>query len=196
MRFLLSLLFVASITATVSAADPSPAELLEWDARFLDVEQPTMPNLPGVGQGWGLRLVNVHYTAPEGKLPARYDLVFNFTREIPDTYMSEFAAQFPLAPSTCSSIIFYALDNFDIPFARLPFYLSEGELTGKPGDSFKVTVLVDKATLDKTVEKRVIVPAQGDRPAIYATGRIRVRPVIGVPNVGEYRGSLIIRVRS
>jgi hypothetical protein len=196
-RFLLSLLLVSSIATAASAADPLPEELLEFDAHYLDTGG-LLPRdvLPPPMSEWGVRIVNVRYIPGEGRLPARYDIVFNFTHDIPETYMSEFMAQFPPTPGPCSSIIFYALDNFDIPFARCPFYLSEGELTGKTGDSFKVSVLVDKAVLEKVKEKRVVLPGHGDVPPVYATGRFRVRPVLGAPNVGDYRGALILRVRS
>jgi hypothetical protein len=149
------------------AAEPAPR--FEWDIRYLERE-------------WGLRLKNVQFVPGTDKGPAKFELLLGLDRDIPETFMSEFAAQFPPEPSPATSIVFYAQDFDNVAVGRGVFYLSAGELTGKAGDAFKVTVLLDKAVLDKVLEKRVLVPGHGDRP------------VLGLPRAGDYRGALILRV--
>jgi hypothetical protein len=176
-RGLVSVAALLGLSVISFGADPQ--NLPEWDIRYLEKE-------------WGLRLKGVHFTAATDKAPAKFELLMSFDREIPETFLSEFTAQFPAVPAPCSSITFHCFDIDDVAAGRASFYLSAGELTGKVGDAFKVTVLVEKAVLDKITETRVIAPGP---PPILEIGRIRVRPVPGLPRAGEYRDALSLRLR-
>ncbi len=160
---------------------PAPLDRLDrWDTSYLEKE-------------WGIRLQRIDFYPSSGKAPPRFELLITFGRDIPDTFMSEFSRLFPAMPGEpCTPILFYGYDYDDVVVGRIPFHLSAGELTGKAGDAFRVSVFIDKPLLEKILDEKVIVPGPN---RIVETGKIKVRPVITGPVTGEYFGATIIRIK-
>jgi hypothetical protein len=135
------------LVAASSRADDKKEESKSDDVPRLVVDQ--------IEKEWGLKLKSNSKKEGKSKAETELKLTFEFVKEVPDVAeMRKVFVAMPGPPRQIAThpLVFHLFDKDNVSLGKYTIRKIEGDLTGVKGDSFRIVIVLDTASLSQATK--------------------------------------------